>query len=153
MIFVQIDDQLQLPETEFALAAWLQQAAEQALLHAEVSQEAELSLVLSNDKHLCELNREFLDIDAPTDVLSFPSEETDPETSAPYLGDIIISYHRAEAQSQAADHSLKDELELLVVHGVLHLLGYDHAEPEEKQAMWTAQGEILAKLGSHISPP
>lgn len=153
MIFTHIDDKLQLTETQLTIVDWLQTAAEETLRHAQISDEAELSLVLSNDKRLRELNREYLDIDAPTDVLSFPSDETDPESSAPYLGDVIISYHRAAAQAAAADHSLQDELTLLVVHGILHLLGYDHVGPDEKQAMWSVQAEVLHKLGANISPP
>jgi probable rRNA maturation factor len=153
MIFIHIDDQLQLPETQSTIVGWLQKAAEETLLQTQVSHQAELSLVLSNDERLHELNREYLDIDAPTDVLSFPSDEIDPESSAPYLGDVIISCQSAAAQAQSAGHALKDELELLVVHGVLHLLGYDHFEPDEKQAMWSVQAEILQKLGANVSPP
>lgn len=152
MIFLQIDEKLQLPEAELTISNWMERAAEATLHHAKVLPESELSLVLSNDMRLRELNRQYLDIDSPTDVLSFPAEETDPESSAPYLGDVIISYQRASAQAQAAGHSLKDELALLVVHGVLHLLGYDHVEPDEKQAMWAVQSEILGRLGSNISP-
>jgi len=153
MIFVHIEDSLQLPETQVIIAAWLERAAVEVLLQSEVSQDAELSLVLSDDKRLHDLNREFLDIDAPTDVLSFPSDEIDPESSAPYLGDVIISYQRATVQAQSSGHDVKDELELLVVHGVLHLLGYDHVELDQKQAMWSVQAEILQKLGTNASPP
>jgi len=153
MIFVHIEDSLQLPETQVTIAAWLERAAVEVLLQSEVSQDAELSLVLSDDKRLHDLNREFLDIDAPTDVLSFPSDEIDPESSAPYLGDVIISYQRATVQAQSSGHDVKDELELLVVHGVLHLLGYDHVELDQKQAMWSVQAEILQKLGTNASPP
>lgn len=153
MIFIHIDDELQLPETQLTLQAWLQQAAEETLRLTDVSGESELSIVLSNDQRLHELNREYLDIDAPTDVLSFPSDELDPESSALYLGDVILSYQRASAQAQAAGHGLKDELQLLTVHGVLHLLGYDHVEPDQKAAMWGVQADILQKLGVHVSPP
>jgi probable rRNA maturation factor len=153
MIFLHIDDNLQLTDTQITIIAWLERAAQETLLHAEVAPEAELSLVLSNDLRLRELNHQFLNIDEPTDVLSFPSNETDPETAAPYLGDVIISYERASTQAQAAGHSLKDELELLVVHGVLHLLGYDHASTDEQQAMWAVQSDILEQLGSNISAP
>ena len=152
MIFIHIDDTLQLPETQLTILAWLKEAAEETLRQTEVSQESELSLVLSIDQRLHELNREYLDIDAPTDVLSFPSDEIDPESSAPYLGDVIISYQRAVAQAKASGHGLKDELALLTVHGVLHLLGYDHVEPDKKQAMWSVQAEVLQKLGTNVSP-
>jgi probable rRNA maturation factor len=153
MIFLHVDDNLQLTETQITIVAWLERAAKETLLHAEVAPEVELSLVLSNDARLRELNFQFLDIDEPTDVLSFPSDETDPESAAPYLGDVIISFERANIQAQAAGHTLKDELELLVVHGVLHLLGYDHAIHDEQQAMWSVQADILEQLGSSISPP
>lgn len=153
MIFIHIDDKLQLPETQLTLLAWLKDAAEETLRQTEGSQESELSLVISNDQQLHELNREYLDIDAPTDVLSFPSDEIDPESSALYLGDVIISYQRAAAQANAAGHGLKDELQLLTVHGILHLLGYDHVEPDQKEAMWALQADILQKLGVDISPP
>jgi probable rRNA maturation factor len=153
MIFVHLDDELQLPETQLNLLAWLKQAAEETLHQTGSSQESELSLVLSNDERLHELNREYLDIDAPTDVLSFPSDEIDPESSALYLGDVIISYQRATAQAKASGHGLKDELQLLTVHGVLHLLGYDHVEPDQKEAMWAVQADILQKLDVDASPP
>jgi probable rRNA maturation factor len=112
---------------------------------------ADMSIVLTDDAQLRELNREYLGIDAPTDVLSFPASETDPETGTPYLGDILISIPRAKQQAEAAGHSVEAEVQLLVVHGTLHLLGHDHAEAEEKARMWQAQSEVMAKLGlSHI---
>ncbi len=85
-------------------------------------------------------------IEAPTDVLSFPDGDIDPDTGEPYLGDILISFPRAEVQAGTSNHSIEQELQLLVVHGVLHLLGYDHAEPESKERMWAAQEEIFARL-------
>ena len=100
--------------------------------------------MLTDNPHLQELNREYLGMDAPTDVLSFPASETDPETGARYLGDILISIPRAEEQAQSAGHPLEAEVQLLVVHGVLHLLGYDHAEARKRkvQQMWKAAGVI-----------
>ena len=123
----------------------LEQAASAALTHQ--SADGSLTIVLTDDEQLHRLNRDFLGIDAPTDVLSFPASETDPETGAAYLGDILLSVPRADAQAQAAGHSLVDEARLLVVHGVLHLLGHDHAEADEKAKMWKAQAEILEGLG------
>ena len=76
----------------------------------------------------------YLGIDGPTDVLSFPASEMDPETGVHYIGDILISIPRAQAQADAAGHPLEAEVQLLVVHGVLHLLGHDHAQAEEKAA-------------------
>jgi len=114
---------------------------------AQESKEGELTVFLSDDAQLHELNLEFLGVDAPTDVLSFPASETDPETGKPYLGDVIISAARAEEQARSAGHPLEAEVQLLVVHGVLHLLGYDHAEPEEKARMWALQARALETLG------
>jgi len=127
----------------------LERAAKAALLQ-QSAPDADLTLVLTGDAQIQALDRDFLGKDVPTDVLSFPACETDPETGRRYLGDIIISVPRAEAQSIATGHSLEAELSLLVVHGVLHLLGHDHAGAEEKTRMWAAQSEILTRLG--ISP-
>jgi probable rRNA maturation factor len=124
----------------------LERAAKAALLQ-QSAPDVDLTLVLTGDSQIQALDRDFLDKDVPTDVLSFPASETDPETGRRYLGDIIISVQRAEAQSITAGHSLEAELSLLVVHGILHLLGHDHAEPEEKTRMWEAQSETLTRLG------
>jgi len=125
----------------------IQQAADAALKHQSAPMEADLTIVLSDDKQLHELNLEWMGVDGPTDVLSFPSDEIDPETGNRYLGDILISVERAAAQAQVVGHPVEAEAQLLVVHGVLHLMGHDHAEPEEKARMWKAQAEILSLLG------
>lgn len=116
-----------------------------------VPDNADMTIVLTDDAQLHELNREYLGVDAPTDVLSFPASETDPETGAVYLGDILISIPRATQQAQAAGHPVEAEVQLLVVHGTLHLLGHDHAEAQEKARMWKAQDEVMSRLGlSHV---
>ncbi len=125
----------------------LERAAHAALAHENEPQETELSIVLTDNEQLQELNLNYLGIDAPTDVLSFPASETDPESGARYIGDILISIPRAQSQAEAAGHPLESEVQLLVVHGVLHLLGHDHAEPQEKSRMWKAQAEVLNSLG------
>jgi probable rRNA maturation factor len=125
----------------------LERAAITALEHEAQSLDSELSIILTDDARLHELNLNYLGVDAPTDVLSFPASETDPETGARYIGDILISIPRAQTQAEAAGHSLESEVQLLVVHGVLHLIGHDHAETEEKARMWKAQAEILERLG------
>ena len=125
----------------------LERAASAALEHEMQSLDSELTIVLTNDARLQELNRDYLGIDAPTDVLSFPASELDPETGARYIGDILISVARAESQATAAGHAFESEVQLLVVHGVLHLVGHDHAEATEKARMWKAQAETLARLG------
>ncbi len=123
----------------------VQRAARAAL--AQQSARGDLSIVLTDDAHLQELNRDYLGVDAPTDVLSFPSHETDPQSGRSYLGDILISLPRAAQQARAAGHPVEAEVQLLVIHGVLHLLGYDHARSVEKHRMWAAQAEILQSIG------
>ncbi len=147
MIHIQIDD----PFTGQIRMEVLEQAAAAALRYRQIPANSELSIVISDDAALQELNNQFLGIDAPTDVLSFPADETDPDTGNPYLGDIIISLPRAQAQADAAGHSLEAEAQLLVVHGVLHLLGMDHADPEEKKEMWAQQKAVLTQLGASLS--
>lgn len=109
--------------------------------------EGDLTIVLTDDRQLHELNLDYLDVDAPTDVLSFPASELDPETGVLYLGDIAISVPRAAQQAESAGHSLEAEVQLLVVHGTLHLLGYDHSTDEEKAVMWAEQAKVLERLG------
>ena len=135
-------------ESEFTVPKdLLERATHAALEHQAESPDSELTIVLTDDARLKELNRDYLGIDAPTDVLSFPASETDPETGARYIGDILISIPRAKSQATAAGHPLESEVQLLVVHGVLHLLGHDHANNEDKARMWKAQYEILMQLG------
>ncbi|RPJ20714.1 MAG: rRNA maturation RNase YbeY [Chloroflexi bacterium] len=135
-------------ETEFPFPeSLLERAANTVLEHEAQGSDSELSIILTNDARLHELNLNYLGVDAPTDVLSFPASEIDPETGGRYIGDILISIPRAQDQAAAADHPLEAEVQLLVVHGVLHLLGHDHAQPEEKARMWQAQARILEKLG------
>jgi probable rRNA maturation factor len=150
MITLEISDSYQ----DQVEADSLERAAVQTLEHEGLSEGSSFSIVITDDAQLRLLNHQYLGIDAPTDVLSFPADYTDPDTGAPYLGDIIISFPRSEAQASAAGHPLKDELQLLVVHGVLHLLGYDHIEEEDKARMWAAQEEILENLGvPGVNPP
>jgi probable rRNA maturation factor len=125
----------------------LERAARAVLEHESQPLDSELSVILTDDARLHELNLNYLGINAPTDVLSFPASETDPETGARYIGDILISIPRAQVQAEAAGHPFESEMQLLVVHGVLHLIGHDHAEAEEKARMWKAQAEILERLG------
>jgi probable rRNA maturation factor len=135
------------PYIESVQAQLLENAVQFVLAHQGLPSECELTVLVEDDERVHELNLQFLGIDAPTDVLSFPSDEIDPESGNRYLGDIIISYPKALAQSQQAGHTVESELQLLVVHGCLHLLGYDHAEEGEKQKMWAVQAEILQELG------
>jgi len=138
-------------QEDFSDTALLERAARLTLDLESAPADSDMTIVLTDDSQLHELNREYLDVDAPTDVLSFPADEEDPETGIPYLGDILISIPRAMQQAQAAGHPVEVEVQLLVVHGTLHLLGHDHAEVEEKARMWKAQSEVMSKLGlAHI---
>ena len=141
MIHVEVN-----PSLQTGLAADILEHAALAVLEHQ-SADGDLTIVLTDDAQLHELNRDYLGIDAPTDVLSFPASETDPETARRYLGDILISVPRAEAQARISGHALEAEVQLLAVHGTLHLLGYDHAEAKEKARMWKAQAEVLERLG------
>lgn len=138
-------------QMNFSDVPLLERAARFTLDHESAPADGDMTIVLTDDAQLHELNLEFLGVDAPTDVLSFPASESDPETGTPYLGDILISIPRATEQAQAAGHSVEAEVQLLVVHGTLHLLGHDHANLEEKALMWQAQAEVMLQLGlSHI---
>lgn len=152
MINIQFLDGSLLQETG-ELDTQLREAAQAVIATAEFEVEAELTIVISDDAHLEALNREYMGIDAPTDVLSFAVHELEPDTGALYLGDIIISYSQAELQARASHHTLAEELCLLVVHGGLHLLGYDHGLEEERRVMWQRQDQILADIGRSIRSP
>lgn len=135
----------------------LRQAVEATLAHQQAEESCELSIVVTDDQALHELNRRHRDVDAPTDVLAFPNETHGPFVDAPgqprYLGDVIVSLPRARAQAAEAGHELAAELQLLTVHGVLHLLGYDDQEASSRAQMWQAQQETLRALGVDVHLP
>ena len=112
----------------------------------------EVSVTLTNNDYIHQLNRKYRQIDRPTDVLSFAlneSEEPDIENGPDInvLGDIILSVERAEEQAADYGHSLRREIAFLTVHGMLHLLGYDHMEEEERLEMEQEQRFVMEKLG------
>ena len=116
--------------------------------------DGDVTIIITDDETVAELNERFLDKEGPTDVLSFPAQEEESdfvlppdESVAAYLGDVIIALPYTQRQARRLGRSLRDELALLVVHGVLHLLGYDHATPEQKIEMWRKQDAILSGLG------
>jgi len=125
-------------------------AAQRTLEITGVGFQPDLSIVVADDTFVRKLNRQYRGVDAATDVLSFQAGEIDPDTSGLYLGDVIISLPRAQEQASAGGHTLAEELQLLVVHGVLHLLGYDHATAPEKKKMQAVQDNILDVLGSRL---
>lgn len=144
---------LERPYSARVQPARLRAAARVALQHQAAPAPSEVTIALTGDEALRRLNREFLGHDEVTDVLSFPSGETDLDSGARYLGDIAIAYPQARAQAARGGHPVWAELQLLVVHGVLHLLGHDHAAPEERARMWAAQAEILRRLEAPITEP
>lgn len=131
----------------------LERIALETLKQQGITLQADLTIVITNDAHLQQLNRDFLGVDRPTDVLSFPAGHIDPDTNRSYLGDVIISYPTALKQADRAGHPLSSEIGLLIIHGILHLLGHDHIELEERQNMWAAQDEILKSLGLDLKSP
>ena len=119
--------------------------------------EADLSVVITDAESVWELNRRFRGVEAPTDVLAFGfGEGADHFVAAPgsrsYLGDVIVSYSRAVAQAEEQGHAVTQELNLLIVHGLLHLLGYDHADEDGRAEMWARQEEILGGLAAGGPP-
>lgn len=136
--------------TEFINPELLQSTAIMALQIAQFESSTELTIAIEDDEQLRSLNLQFLELDTPTDVLSFPADEVDPDTGNTCLGDIIISYPRAKYQAEQAGHPVEAEIQLLVIHGVLHLLGYDHATPEEKSEMWAVQNQLIQAMAVEI---
>jgi probable rRNA maturation factor len=140
-----------LPEFEGLVPTGRLRAAVAAVLARE-GVEGDVTLLICDDATIADLNRRFLGEEGPTDVLSFPAQDEAethfvvPEDMPPYLGDIVIAYPYAAAQARQLGRRVEDELELLAVHGALHLLGYDHADPNGEQAMWARQEAILAAL-------
>lgn len=113
------------------------------------STSGQVAIVVTDDQGIRELNRDFLGNDEPTDVLAFSAqEEAEGFVAAPevddYLGDVIVSYPRAAAQAREAGHPVVEEITLLIIHGLLHLLGYDHGDDVERAAMWARQEALLA---------
>jgi probable rRNA maturation factor len=126
----------------------LQRLAMYALDTMHVHPEAELAILLVDEAAMEQLHVQWMDEPGPTDVLSFPMDELRPGTEedptpAGLLGDVVLCPQVAAAQAETARHSLMDELLLLTAHGILHLLGFDHAEPEEEREMFGIQRDIL----------
>ncbi|MEM8534418.1 MAG: rRNA maturation RNase YbeY [Chloroflexota bacterium] len=141
----------------------LRQAVLATLQNETVSTPVEISLLVTNDATLHQLNRDYRNVDAPTDVLSFANEDEPPShLTLPgidtthiirYLGDIAISYDRVMAQAAEYDHSRERELAYLTVHGVLHLLGYDHERGEDESASMRMHEErVMAQLHLQRTP-
>ena len=147
-IAIQIDE-LYEPDVDAADLA----AAVAATLRVEGQPDAEVTVVITNDEEVADLNVRYRGVEGPTDVLSFAAQEPAPGfVSAPeaaaYLGDVIIALPFTRRQAAELGRPLQAELRLLAVHGVLHLLGYDHAEPAEEAAMLAKQDTILEQMAN-----
>ena len=140
------------------VAAQHTELVEKLLQHAasveNIEPETEVSVTFVTNDTIQDINREYRGKDQPTDVISFALEELgEGEMTVTFegmpriLGDIIISTDRAKEQAEEYNHSFERELGFLAVHGFLHLLGYDHMEPEEEKVMFTKQDEILQTFG------
>lgn len=128
----------------------LHEAAEKTLQAGSADGSASLSIRLTDEGEIRNLNQQYRGLDKTTDVLSFPADFMDPDLESRYLGDVVICFPVAAAQADNRGHPVAAELQLLVVHGVLHLLGYDHGTEGEKKPMWSLQEEILSELGLDI---
>jgi probable rRNA maturation factor len=137
----------------------IERTALECLAYAGLDDPCDISIILADDEKIRKLNSEFRDIDAPTDVLSFPmlemmegnilyeESDLDMDTGLLLLGDIVISLETAERHALEYGHSLERELAFLTSHGVFHLLGYDHADEESGIRMFEMQEEVLSKMG------
>ena len=161
--YVEIDDGVDNP-FEFSLEEIGKKVATKVLSDEKCPYEAQINLLLTDDDNIREMNREFREIDKPTDVLSFPnvsfdspsdfdnscnniSDCFDPDTDELVLGDIVINKNRVISQAEEYGHSFLREFAFLVTHSMLHLLGYDHMEDDERIVMERKQEEILDSLG------
>ncbi len=119
-------------------------------LEMERAPSCQLSVVLTGDEQIRELNREFAGEDHATDVLSFSLREGEAFVApddTDRLGEVVVSFETAERQADEAGHHVEDEVAHLLVHGVLHLLGYDHAEREDETKMRARERSVLSELG------
>ena len=128
----------------------LSNAAEAALLLSGVDDSPSLSIRITDDKEIQDLNHRYRGINKKTDVLAFGEDFEDPDLESRYLGDVVISYPRAEEQARIRGHHIIEEIQLLIIHGVLHLLGFDHGDETTKARMWSLQNQILDHLGLGI---
>lgn len=122
--------------------------AEFSLTAMGIHRESELSISLVDEDEMSALHLRWMDEPGATDVLSFPMDEIKPHSSDQgpgMVGDVVLCPDYAARQAAQAGHGLQEELELLTVHGILHLLGYDHREDEEREMMFNLQGELLTK--------
>lgn len=119
----------------------------QTLIDQQQDESFDLSILVCSDMEITTYNKMYRQIDQPTDVLSFTNNEIDPETNSRILGDIVVSFDTAYSQAQQAKNDLQTEIDMLIIHGVLHLLGFDHDDVTNKSIMWKNQYKLHKKLG------
>lgn len=141
---IEINNESNIPVDEAVILRLAAYALDAMHVHAD----AELAIVLVDEGAMEQLHVQWMDEPGPTDVLSFPMDELRPgteenETPPGLLGDIVLCPQVAQAQAETAGHSTLEELLLLTTHGILHLLGFDHAEPAEEKEMFGIQRDIL----------
>lgn len=124
----------------------LVRAAETVLSEHDIDADSAMSVVITDNASVAALNLQFRGVDSPTDVLSFPMDAPPMPGEPPYLGDLVIAYPYSAAQAEREAYAIRDGLMLEVVHGTLHLLGYDHDTDENRAAMWAAQDRALIAL-------
>ena len=117
-----------------------------SLVELELNPDCELNLVFVDIEEMTELHIKWMDEGGPTDVLSFPMDMPEPGNEAVTLGDIVIAPVVAAQQAASAGHSIDHEIFILAAHGLLHILGYDHATPAEEKAMFTLQESLVKKF-------
>ena len=126
-------------------------AVEATFIEGRVLDSPSITVLISDDEQLKVMNLRYRGIDKATDVLAFDAGFDDPDLETRYLGDVVISYQQAQKQADTLGHTVEEELQLLVVHGVLHLLGFDHETDVRKEEMWSIQTQVLAELGIEIN--
>lgn len=129
-----------------ALRRRIKKAASAVLKAENVTQKAELSVLLTDDEGIHIINRETRSVDRPTDVLSFPMGDTDPQTGRLVLGDMVLNVDRAKAQGAEYGHGAEHEISYLTVHSVLHLLGYDHVDEGEMKKQMRAREKVIMEI-------
>jgi probable rRNA maturation factor len=112
-----------------------------------VPEAAELSLVLTDDARIRELNRDWRGFDKPTNVLSFPAADADDDDPGPLLGDVVVAHETTAREAEAEGKTMEDHVAHLLVHGLLHLFGFDHEVDADADEMEALEVEILARLG------
>jgi probable rRNA maturation factor len=151
---IQLSIQTEKPFAGLVSKQWLRQAVKLTLVYTGISSPVELGLVIAGDDTVHELNRNYRSVDRTTDVIAFSLSERGtnaqpfitPPDDIMHLGEVIISYPQAKRQAHEQRHSLEKELALLVAHGVLHLLGYDHELPEQAEKMRAMEARVLDAL-------